>query len=1241
MTRTKKSILIMFAVATALVTAIVFWAQQQCEETSATFQENFSSTDYKDHTASAIGNWPSGPIRLSRLGANFAVAEQGGMGARIYVCDAGDFDGDGYPDLIGLDITHQADGHATNQSQLKLIRNIYPQTPGEGQIFQVDHSKVFDTFDSHTAPASIVVADFNGDGLTDFFFMRNSQDSLTSYENFSAVMYIQVDNGVPDDPVFHPRNQAPNLDFTAAFQAAGIYHSWAADHVAAVDIDGDGDMDLLVISKDQIFLVRNPGRPDFALENFEIAELNYDQRTGFLSTGAQGSRGGSSVAAADFRNSGHIDVVGGTVNDQPFLVYYQNDGHGYFTREEIAIPDPTCTRVVATMAADFTNNGWPDIFAATDGIEAGTNNAKMWFLRNHGLKEIEVESVVIDPETGETITITETVSEIDWEFICLNNCAPIIPPEYDVVMSAVLDYDQDGDMDVILADANHSSDYYLVINELADAYALTGIAQSTVVSEPVLNPAEHSITKARLTQLHMGARGGLSEGLKVEIWLSNNGGRKWELYWEFSGAELQNYAHLPWHEFHHFGARLKWKARLFADEDEIFDDFGAAITGASNNTPTVGLIQIEYVYVDRREYSRASAAATITTSGGESKRLIIASSFIFPGFNGQLRAYDVTQIPLSGGSGSSLRTVTSSDLGSETGRTLEEGVEIFWDAGLLLRDRSPAGRTVYTAVRQGGHLANPLVRTDFTAANAGTLEAFLKDFNNDNAGLIDFIRGEGRDWKLGDINHSTPVVVGAPSEDPLYMGDGYEAFVKAQRDRTKVIYVGANDGMLHCFNVQTGEELWGFVPYNLLSSLRNMWVVDSATGERYLGHDVFVDGTPSIADVRINGEWKTVLVCGQGPGSGGAYAGPSGKVEPKNYYFALDITEPENPIPLWEFTHMFSSQQQYYPSVGETWSIPAIGKIKYSGVDRWAAFMGSGYNNTDSTAGNRFYVVAVDTGELLWQASVGTGVDTNDKKHPAPYSDILPVIPGSPAAFDANNNGYVDYVYFGDLDGRLWKLEVNLNNWKMTTIYSDRLNYPIVSKPAVWVNRLSGDGFPRTFFGTGGDDRAPNDRIYSFIALLDGSKTEVEWYMGNPTALGLPEAKSVGTFEAGEKVWADPVVSDFIVYFSTLRGSIESVNPCVDIGGGGRLYARYIQSTAGVPIGGTAFKLSDGSTPESLQLVSKARRAVTVGEVRRDQGLSKREIYIQEYDSTIEMLEHSIGNVIQIKSWREVYKIIK
>jgi PilY1 beta-propeller domain/FG-GAP-like repeat len=1211
--------------AAAALTVPKLWPQvvQACTEYTRAFAESFDTIDFKDAQNTSVYGWgrpgtppqpPVGQISLPRLGSNFAVAQPGSMGARIYSCAAGDFTGDGYPDLIGLDISGQF-STLPQLSHLVLIRNQYAADPTAP--FQVDATTSYEKFHTTTGPASLTVGDYNGDGLLDFFFMRNSVDEF-GYTNFMATMYINV--GTAFEPNFQPHDVAPSLDFTARFQAAHIYINWAADHLTSVDIDKDGDVDILAISQDRIFLIRNPGPGNFTLDQFDIGELAYDARTGFTV-----GRGGSCISAADFDNDGDIDIAAGTVNNIAYLAYYENDGLGHFTRKEIAIPNPSCTGSVGILGQDFTNDGWPDIFVATDAWNAG-NQAHIWFLRNMGLKD----TVVVTPG-GE-----ETVTDVDWLFKCLNDCQPIIPPSYDVDMSTPLDYDNDGDIDVVIADANHSGDYYLIENELAEVFELYGQAQSENIAAAYLNPRLHAVTRVRVSSIHQGVLRGLSTGLAVALYFSNNGGKNWEFYQRFDGAAIANATNLPWYDFKQFGADLRWRAVLTATEDDM-----AEYDGASFETPYVDDIELEFVYVDRREYSRASAAATVVTQSGLKKKLVIGSSFIFPGWEGQLRAYDVSAVSFTGGTYSALQTITSSDLDAATGRTLVTGAEVFWDAGQMLNDRNPDSRTIYTAIRANGTVTNPLTRADFTRANVGALAWFLADNNNDNAGLIDFVRGKDRYWKMGDVNHSTPVVVGPPSEDPATMGSGYAEFAEAHASRPKVLYVGANDGMLHCFDAATGEEIWGFVPYNLLRKLKNMYAIDAVNNVRFYTHDVYVDGTPAVADVQINGAWRTVLVTGQGPGSGSSLAGSL------NYYWALDVTDPANPVPLWEIFH---KDNQNRITMGETWSTPAIGKVNHSGTPRWVAFMGSGYDNDPAAdiAGRNFYVFRLDTGELIRTVQVSQ-VNTagfTGARLPYRYTNINAAIVASPTAIDTDGNGFINSVYVGDLDGRLYRMDVtgqNPSNWALTAIYTDYLNYPIITKPAVWVNPYVASPVPRVYFGTGGDDRAPSDRDYSFVGLIDegGNAATVEWYLGVPAMLDKSASLQVGDLGVGSKVWADPVIADEVVYFSTLRGSIEAVNPCVNLGEAGRLYARYIRYTAAIPAGGTAFRSPDPTPPEYLQLISKARRAVTVGEAERVSGrVNKREIYVQEYDSTLEMLEQPIGSLLRIKSWREVYRII-
>ncbi len=1177
-----------------VVISMNFWAQQVCTEIFNTFTENFDEAEFKDVKNTTVINWPSGPISLPYLGGNFAVMEPAGMGAKMYVTDAGDFNGDGYPDLIGLDIA--------NNYRLILVENFYEDLNGDGldddgKIFFINENEVYEE-GLHVGPASISVADYNDDGLLDFFFYKNRRDEF-GYTEFVAAMYIN--RGTATDPDFEPHNVSPTLDFTQKFMSHKIYCNWAADHLFSIDMDNDEDIDMLVISQDRIYLVRNPGVDNFDVDHWEITELSYDERTKFT-----GKRGGSSVDAADFDRDGDIDVIAGTVHDVPYLVYYQNDGTGNFTRQEIPITDGDVTGTVATAVADFDNNAWPDIFGGNDRWNAG-NYAHMWIFRSRGLQQ------------GGGGGSDDDAGGINWEFKVLNNGQPILPSPHDIDMSAYLDFDQDGDYDVILADANHSGDYYLIVNELAPVYALYGEAWSTSYT-PDLDLTRYAITRARIVDLDQRVKGGSSQDLSVEFYFSNNG-RDWEFYQRFEGSEIKDYTNLPWHAFNHFGSHIMWKAILRAAEDNMEE-----YDNASFETPLVEMLKVEYVYVERREYSRTSTIVTNVDDGGNNKTLLIAGSFYFPGWQGHLRAYDITGLTPETSSQTVLRTISESDFSSPSGRKNTSGVTILWDAGELLDVRSHSTRKIYTAVEDVGEL----VRLDFDESEVATLGPLLQDVNGDNKGLIRFVRGEDRYWKLGDIDHSNPLLVGPPEGTQALMGGGYDAFKTTWNDRRKMVYVGTNEGMIHCFDAVTGEEKWGFIPYNLLPKLRNMWVVDPATGGRYFVRDVYVDGSPVASDVYIdadgNGsrEWRTVLICGQGTGKGSTIGGGI------NYYFALDITDPDNPQPLWQFTDA---------TMGETWSVPTIGKVTKNGKDTWVAFMGSGYDNDlSATVGNVFYAVDIETGEAFW---------TNEATDVVTADNIPNTIPGSPNSADVDGEGHLDVVYVPDLDGRLWKVDVskefkNSKSWKAEVIYQDKQNYPIFSKPAIWIDPGSVDAVPRLYFGMGGDDRAPDDVEYAFIALMDAASPEVEWFIGDDNALGLSEDIDKGDLGDGEKVWADPKVANYIVYFSTLTGSIESVDPCQNLAGIGKLYGRYVKSIGGSTTGGsTALDTIDGPQ-DYLNLLSKSRSAVTLGGTERTVGsVRKKEVYIQEYDSTIQKLEQPVGANLAVKSWREIYRIIK
>ncbi|MGN2243642.1 pilus assembly protein [Frateuria sp. GZRR33] len=200
------------------------------------------------------------------------------------------------------------------------------------------------------------------------------------------------------------------------------------------------------------------------------------------------------------------------------------------------------------------------------------------------------------------------------------------------------------------------------------------------------------------------------------------------------------------------------------------------------------------------------------------------------------------------------------------------------------------------------------------------------DYNND---------GTLRTLRLGDIVDSTPVVVGTPSEafDLLYGDTSYGTFRDHYRSRRQVVYVGANDGMLHAFNggfynareqklqltptdtSQTvtadplGGELWAYVPGNLLPHLR--WLADPD-----YKHNFYVDGSPIAQDVKVFADdtdhpdgWGTILIVpfrfGGGPISvNTATDGTTATQNSFSAYAVLDVTNPEKaPVLLAELTN--------------------------------------------------------------------------------------------------------------------------------------------------------------------------------------------------------------------------------------------------------------------------------------------------------------------------------------------------
>lgn len=303
-------------------------------------------------------------------------------------------------------------------------------------------------------------------------------------------------------------------------------------------------------------------------------------------------------------------------------------------------------------------------------------------------------------------------------------------------------------------------------------------------------------------------------------------------------------------------------------------------------------------------------------------------------------------------------------------------------------------------------------------------------FETDTNGAFPLFRS--REFALGDIVDSSPVYVAA---SPYKWNDaGYTAFANSTTSRTPMLYVGANDGMIHAINTSNGYEEWAVIPKQVMPKLYK-----HADTTYSANHQFSVDGTFTQMDAYINGSWKTLLVGGMGPGGNG--------------YIALDITNPTSPKLLWEMCKDATLCAKTDSELGYSYGNPIITKRAFD--NKWVVYLSAGYDN--STGRGLIYEVEAGTGNILRKLYTPTGTNAS----PAGVAKINAYYKN----FYEDNKATA--LYAGDLDGNIWKWDLTSNTTnaiKLGTARDASGNaQPITTKPELGVINNN----PVLFFGTG------------------------------------------------------------------------------------------------------------------------------------------------------------------------------
>ncbi|GLS92592.1 pilus assembly protein PilY [Psychromonas marina] len=489
----------------------------------------------------------------------------------------------------------------------------------------------------------------------------------------------------------------------------------------------------------------------------------------------------------------------------------------------------------------------------------------------------------------------------------------------------------------------------------------------------------------------------------------------------------------------------------------------------------------------------AGSGAAFNTSQLSTDSSVYAASFNSAKWSGSLQAFEL----------------------SDTG---EISSTASWDAATKLDAVDYSTRNIFsynTGTKKGiefniGTISNQQ-KLDLQQGPKGSSDAdvtslinYLKgDRSNEGASSTDY---RVRTSVLGDIANSTVVYVGAPQLNwPSYATndkfgattESYSAFkVGSASTRTEMLYVGANDGMLHGFNADkadanVGLEKFAYIPGIIASD-------DTEKGLHYLAqndytHQFYVDLTPTVSDVYVDSAWRTVLI-------GGLRSGGKG-------LFALDITDPTKfgsstvnaeALALWEFSSADDAD------FGYSYSKPTIAMMENG---KWAVIVGNGYNNSGDGKAKLFILYIEQGMDGTWSASDYKKIDTEVGSVGTPNGL------STPRAVDIDGDSIVDRIYAGDLQGNMWAFDVDSSNdsqWDVAYTQGQNVNplftakdsdgnaqpittAPILAKNTNAVDATNNEPNLLVFFGTGKYieevDKTSTD-VMSYYAVWDNKSDE-------------------------------------------------------------------------------------------------------------------------------------------------------
>lgn len=513
---------------------------------------------------------------------------------------------------------------------------------------------------------------------------------------------------------------------------------------------------------------------------------------------------------------------------------------------------------------------------------------------------------------------------------------------------------------------------------------------------------------------------------------------------------------------------------------------------------------------------------------------------------GRLRGRLVAR-PVYGGSPASAPSPTDGEAEAKA-----PGAPVIWDAGARLERRDPAGRLILFHRAGETRLRRFEVGT-VTGADLGVEYGFLRELDGRGAKnaadaaeiVVRLVRGEriavhpetrtiygpdGRPYFIGGVGTwklreslASPVAAGSPPRHPDAAPReraAYRRFFERRVNRRTVVYLPTSGGMLHAFAADTGEELFAFIPADVLGPTpeeRNTpGGYDSLTGlglDRVILRDLAAGyavpipgrqvglvgrytlaGSPVVRDVYLReaGEWATVLAFGRDFGG--------------RFVTALDVSEVGGdwngahrvqhpgaggrglPKLLFHLGNRVAVDDGAADGFGETPPPLLVEAPAAAGSGgEWTAFAAGGAGSASDDSGEWLFEIAPGTGRIRRRHRLAAGADPEIAKNGAPTAPA----PWSPSWANPEANDLVTRLYLGDLHGQVHRLALDEAGRRMTVAHRLGGKRPIVTRPVAFP--FPGRYEPHLLVVTGGDRRVAGEPASLFLLRETSGRLEEVW----------------------------------------------------------------------------------------------------------------------------------------------------